>query len=171
MEFQIKLTRDHWRKFLSFVNKEAWCRTWIARIPGNVFVWIVVGIAVAAAFNQFSDLHLPSVVLIACVFFAVMSLAYFSGLQAKKFMEPESHGIILSPHVLRITDDEIHLKGDGYSQRFSWELVQRIERSLGMIYIFIDTAYAILIPANQLDNPDEVQSFLQQRLCEARTEP
>jgi hypothetical protein len=57
-------------------------------------------------------------------------------------------------HQFIFHESGIKAQGKGYKTELSWGMVEKIDRSKGMIILFFDSANALFFPENKLPNPD-----------------
>ena len=73
-------------------------------------------------------------------------------------------GIFCGNHVFEFNDRGIVSSGKGYKSEYSWDIVKRLDRKNGYIYIYLDTAYSFIFPEKKLDDPDKFYYFLAEKI-------
>lgn len=67
----------------------------------------------------------------------------------------------LGTHRIIFTEDGIKVEGDGYQSFHQWSIVKKIERSEGMILVFVDKILAYVLPEQKLADPEAFYKELQ----------
>ena len=166
MDIEINLDKQDWRNYQSYVERELskHHRTWMDSFWVNVIVWFVVAFSFMFIFQQKSNFHWPSAISAAIIFVLIFMVFIFNIYKMKKAFEPSANGVFCGKHKFTFTENEIISEGKGYTGQHSWEIVQRIEKSRGMVLIFIDTAYAFVFPESKLENPEEFYNYVVEQL-------
>lgn len=162
MNVTIKLELEDWRQFQSFLEKDLqktvksrWSSLWFT------FVFsVAMTLVLLLTLEAFGGIHWPTAGFVALLLASVIALHVAHLFRLKRAFAPSESGIFVGEHQFVFADDGINITGQGYENRLSWDRVQRIERSDGLIMIFLDTAFAYVIPVRNLDDPDRLYDCL-----------
>ena len=163
MEIEINLEKNDWDLFLTYCNKALPMKAgnWL---NGSLFktglcsIYAFVGIIILKSYCCF---HKPTA--IATLVYSVAAFLTISLINMKKLRKafaPNMKGVFIGTHKFIFSDEGIESQGEGYRSSYSWAIVKNIERSNGLIMIFLDTSYAFIFPENKLRKPDEFYRFI-----------
>ncbi|MEW8587059.1 MAG: YcxB family protein [Candidatus Thiodiazotropha sp.] len=162
----IKLEVGDWYKFQSYLEKEIPRRTaksWMNGFWFNLVLWGVIAFFFMAIFQNTGDFHWPTAGVASAFFILMFILFIFNLTKFKKAYAPSENGVFVGEHRFVFDEEGIKSQGQGYKAMHSWSLVQRIERSNGMIFIFMDSAYAYVFPESKLKNPEEFYKYINEQ--------
>lgn len=156
MELDIRLTRQNFAAFQSYVQKKA--QKSIRGIAGgfwaNLGVFLGLIVIFFIGFTVLGRFHWPT------FFFTLLAFVCFSALVilrlylAQKKLAPSEDGMFLGTHRFEITPQTIRTRGTDYQGIHHWRLVQSVERGNGLVLIFTDTLLAHVFPEDQLEDPE-----------------
>ncbi|MET0067811.1 MAG: YcxB family protein [Candidatus Thiodiazotropha sp.] len=162
MEIEITLIREDWKKFHSFIEKDilrSKSRKTSSHL-GQFVIWVLLGVAFMAVFQQLSHFHWPTAVSVAAVFAIIFGLFIYELNKLKQLYAPSDAGPFVGAHRFNINEEGIYSQGDGYRGFHSWSVVKRIVRNNGMVLMMIDTAYGYVFPESHLDNPEQFIQYI-----------
>lgn len=162
MEIEINLGKKDWSNFQSYLEKE---------IPKSksrksdsmwvqLIMWVFLGVAFTAVFQNISRFHWPTAVSVAAIFAIIFGMFVYNLNKLKQLFAPSDSGPFVGAHKFIINEEGIYSEGNGYKGFHSWLVVKRITRKNGMVMVFIDTAYGYVFPESQLHNPDHFLQYL-----------
>lgn len=163
MEISIKLEIADWQKFQSHIEKELRksTKSWTDNFFVGVALWAAITLIFLTFFQNLADsFHWPTACLAAVVFFLILAKLIFDGSKLKKAFAPSENGVFIGEHQFSFNDDGFAVTGKGYETRCDWSTVRNVERVNGMIFMYLDTAYAYLFPESQLEDPDEFYRYI-----------
>jgi len=164
MELTIQLDRNDWKKYQTYLQKEF--QKGASVLPGNfwlnILLWMMIAFLLLTFFPRLQDLHWPTAIVVSSFFLLTIILFLANMVRMNKAFEPSDNGIFIGEHHFKFDEEGIHSRGRGYEGRHDWSSVMKLERSEGMILIFMDSSYAFLFPELKLDNPDKVYD----QICE-----
>lgn len=165
MEIQIDLQKEDWKLYQAYLEKELpkHHKTWMDSFWVNLFGWMVIAIVFMTVFQQNSNFHWPTAISVAVFFVLISAIFFFNMLKIRKAFEPLESGVFCGSHKFTFSSEGIASEGNGYNGCHSWEIVKKIERSSGMILIYLDKVYAYVFPETKLDNPDEFYQFISEQ--------
>ena len=162
MNVSIKLEKDDWLRFQKYLEKDIQKKnkSWVNGILFSVILWFILAFIFMNVFNAHVTFHWPTAGM-ATLFYGVFMITNIFNLHKfKKACIPADSGVFLGEHRFILNNEGINSIGKGYEGKQSWSLVQRVERSDGMILIFMDTVYAYIFPETKLENPEEFYSYV-----------
>ncbi len=162
MDVTIKLELEDWQRFQSFLEKDLQktVKSWWNSHWFTFLFSVLLCLVLLLALEVFGGIHWPTAGMVALLVVLVIALHVAHLVKLKRAFAPSDSGIFIGEHRFVFTEDGIKVGGQGYENRLSWDRVQRIERSDGMIMIFLDTAFAYLFPQGKLDDPDGLYACL-----------
>ena len=162
MEISLNTDVGDWQKFQSYIEKELpqTTKSWTCNFFTSMILWAVTTLLMLSFFYNVSSIHWPTALTISLLFILIFALMKFNNIKLKNAFKPSDNGVFVGQHNIAFSDEGIESKGDGYICKREWRIVQKIERTHEMILIYIDTAYAYVLPVNKLDNPDTVFEFI-----------
>ena len=165
MDILIKLEIEDWNKYQSYIEKELSksVKSWTDSFWFNLILWAVIGFIFMSIFRNLSEIHLPTIAVVSVFFILLFVLFIFNLLKLKKAFAPSKSGIFIGEHQFVFDEEGIKSKGQGYEGKHSWSVVQRVERTNGMIIIFLDTAYAFIFPESKLEKPDQLYNYINEQ--------
>lgn len=158
MEISLTLTQQDWLRYQLYLEKNLPSRT-LSRLLGGGYV-VLGALAVLLA------LWLDSICLVNIAFVLGFLLAFLAlwalGIsQARKAYFPIPGGAFCSQHRFVFDQQGIHTESDGSSSYTSWRKINRVEHTDEMIMLFLDTAYAFILPCNQLQDPNALLRLIE----------
>ncbi len=162
MEIEIDLQKEDWKLYQRYIEKELpkHHKIWMDSFWVNLFVWMVIAIVFMAVFQQISHFHWPTAISVTVFFVLISALFFFNMLKIRKAFEPLESGVFCGSHKFIFSSQGIVSEGNGYKGYHSWEIVKKIERTSGLILIYLDNVYAYVFPEIKLDNPDEFYHYI-----------
>jgi len=177
MELTIKLGRDDWSSFQSYMEKE------VSRADASasdsfwvqLLLWAILGGTFIAIFESYSSFHWPTAISVGGLLIVLFVLFIYKLNRLKRLFAPSEAGPYVGEHKFKIDRTGIFSAGRGYNGFHSWALVKKIARKNGIIMVFIDTAFAYVFPEGQLEDADLVYRYMNEcfdtALPEARDRP
>jgi len=165
MDILIKLEIEDWNQYQSYIEKELSksVKSWTDSFRFNLVLWGVTGFILMSIFRNLSEIHWPTVGVVSVFYILIFILFIIKLAKLKKAFAPSETGVFFGEHQFVFDEEGIKSKGHGYEGKHSWSVVQRIERTNGMILIFLDTAYAYIFPVSKLDNPDKLYNYINEQ--------
>jgi len=165
MEISIKLEAEDWCQFQSHLEKELpkTVKSWTNSFWFNIVLWAVIAFIIISIFQNTSQIHWPTAGLASVFFIFLFALFIFNLVKLKKAYAPSESDVFIGEHYFLFDEKGINTKGQGYAGRHSWSIVKKIERTNGMILIYLDTAYAYMFPESKLDDPDQLYSYINEQ--------
>lgn len=165
MEIQIKLEKEDWKKFQSHIERELpkRCKTWLDGLWGSLVTWVVIALAFFFIFRQVDTFDWPTAATVGIFFILLTAFFFINVFRIRKAFEPAENGAFCGNHHFRFTDTGIESEGEGYKGFHSWETVKSVERTQGLILIYIDTVYAFIFPESKLSDPDGLFHYISVR--------
>lgn len=162
MEITITLDVGDWERFQSYLEKEAPKRvkTWTDSSWFKVVIWAAITFAFLFLFRYFDEFHWPTAGVVALFFVLLLAQFVFNLIKFRKALAPSETGAYIGEHHFTFDDEGIQTRGRGYEAIHRWPLVQRIERADGVIYIFLDTAFAYVFNEARLEDPDFFYNYI-----------
>lgn len=169
MEVEIKLSVKDWESYHSFLGSEAprkyYSGWWLTLL--NALVWFLGFIIVMATINSVSSFHWPTAITVSILFLLLMLNHFLNRPRVlMASFAPEKDGSFCGVHFFNLTSESLIAKSEGYFSEHSWSLFKRVERSHGLIMLFIDKANAFVFPESELSNPEEFYSFTKEKVNE-----
>jgi hypothetical protein len=170
MELTLQLDRDDWKKFQAYLQKEF--QKGASALPGSFWLnALLIGVMVFILlflFPQGEEFHWHTAGVVAAFFILTFILFLLNLTRMNKALEPSDQGIFIGEHHFKFDEDGIHSRGEGYEGRHAWSAVMNIERSDGMILVFMDSTYAFLFPEHKLQDPDALYQYINAQHKSAR---
>jgi len=165
MDISIKLEVKDWYQFQSYLEKAIpkTAKSWTNSFWFNLVLWAVLAFFFMTIFQNTGEVHWPSAGVASAFFIFMFILFIFNLNKFKRACAPSENGVFVGEHRFVFDEEGIKSKGQGYEASHSWSLVQRIERTNGMILIFLDTAYAYVFPETKLKNPEEFYNYINEQ--------
>lgn len=165
MHISIKLELEDWLQFQSYIEKELSkaVKSWTDSFWFNFVLWAVIAFFFMSVFQNTSEIHWPTAGVVSAFFILLFILFFFNLAKLKKAFAPSESGVFIGEHHFVFDEDGIKSKGQGYEGSHDWSIVKRIERTNGMILIFLDTAYAYVFPESKLENPELFYNYINER--------
>ena len=162
MEIQIKLEKEDWKKYQSYLEKELpkHSKSWMNSFWVQMLIWMILAFIFMVIFQNFSAFHWPTAASVAIFFILFAALWVFNIIKIRKAFEPSETGLLCGIHTFKFTEHGIDSEGKGYTGYHGWEIVKKVERAKGMIIVYVDTAYAYVFPESKLDNPDNFYAYI-----------
>lgn len=162
MDVLIKLEVGDWLRFQSHIEKELAKNThsWITSFWFNLVLWTALAFIFMFVFQNAGYFHWPTAGVVAIFFIIFITLFVLKLSIIRKASAPSDNGVFVGEHQFNFDADGIKTKGHGYEASHSWSIVKRIERTNGMILIYLDTVYAYVLPENKLSDPDLLYNYL-----------
>jgi hypothetical protein len=158
MEFTIQLDKDDWKKYQTYLQKEF--QKGASVLSGSFWLnALLIGamvVVIMFLLPQGEAFHWHTAGVVAIFFILTFILFLLNLMKMNKAFEPSDKGIFIGEHHFKFDEDGIHSRGKAYEGRHAWSSVMKVERSDGMILIFMDSAYAFLFPEHKLENPEAV---------------
>lgn len=156
MELQITTTQDDWMRFQKFTISHIRKKT-KGLINTRISFFILFFVAIVSSFlvNVFQiDIHINRNVLIFVTFIIVFAILYYNNIKSLKAIRPSDNGPMTGQHTLQFDSTGIHESAKLYEIHYRWAAVKEIVHATGLILIYIDTVFAILIPDDQVGDVD-----------------
>ena len=165
MEILINLEKDDWKIFQSHIEKELRksVKSWTDSFVFNVVLWAVLTSIFLSVFNMMYQFHWPTAFSVATFFVVFIISLIMDSIKLKKAFMPSEKGVFVGQHHFIFDNEGIKSKGKGYEGFHDWTIVKKIERSKGMILIYLDTTYAYVFPEKKLDNPDNFFNYINEQ--------
>lgn len=167
MEQVFNYTVDDWKKFQSFLEKDL-CKSestkWYKEAAYNIILWCVIAIFFFILFRNFNEFSWLTAGIVAFFFVSIFVYVILTAAKFKKRCAPSPEGIFIGEHSYAFDDDGIHTKGRGYSATHNWSIVQRAVKTDEAIYLFLDSAYAYIVPLSQISEPEKFCAYLSSKL-------
>lgn len=165
MEISIKLEADDWRKFQLYIEKELpkTVKSWTDGFWFNVILWTVITLIFLSLFQNSAKFHWPTAGFVSVIFIVMFALFIFNLVKQRKAYAPSEDGAFIGEHTFIFDEKGIRTKGKGYDGSHNWSIVKRIERVNGMLLIFLDTAYAFVLPESKLENPESLYNYISEQ--------
>lgn len=162
MNVTLILELEDWRQFQSFLEKDLQktVRFWWGSHWFTFMFSVSLCLVLLLVLEAFGGVHWPTAGFITLFLAVVIALHVAHLFKLKQAFAPSDSGIFVGEHRFAFDEDGIRVAGQGYENGLSWDRVQRIERSDGLIMIFLDTAFAYLLPLGKLDDPDGLYACL-----------
>ncbi|MCF6262972.1 MAG: YcxB family protein [Xanthomonadales bacterium] len=162
MDISIKLEVEDWYQFQSYLAKELpkAVKSWTNSFWFGLIVWAAIAILFMSVSQITSEFHWPTASIVSVFFILLFALYIFNLIKFKKACAPSEAGAFIGDHQFVFDEEGIKSQGYGYEGKHSWLLVQRIERTNGMILIFLDTAYAFVFPESKLEDPEQLYNYI-----------
>lgn len=158
MELSINLDKNDWIKYQTYLQKKLQKET--AAVTGsfwfNLLFWAAFAFLIMLFFPAGQQFHWPTAITTAVFFLLIIILFLFNLGKLNRAFVPSEEGIFTGEHQFIIDELGISSKGSNYEARHVWPGVLRIERTGGMIMVFLDTAYAFVFPEHKMNDPDAV---------------
>ena len=165
MEISIKLEAEDWRKFQQYLEKEL--PKTVKPVTGsfgfNVILWTAMTFTFFVIFQNTEEFHLPTAGFVTVVFILMFGLFIYNLVQQGKAYAPSEDGVFVGEHTFIFDEKGIATKGKGYEGTHRWSIVKRVARANGMILIFMDTAYAYVLPESKLENPEALYNYISEQ--------
>ena len=162
MEISINLEVKDWKLFQVHLEKELSrsSKSWINNFFVNMFIWAAIAIAILSLFNSSEGIHWPTASAIFTLFTLLFVVLIFNSIKLKKAFAPSNEGAFVGEHKILFNDKGIKSQGKGYTCTRDWSTVKSIEATDKMIIIYLDTAYALVLPTNKLDDPNKLYQYI-----------
>jgi hypothetical protein len=160
MEVLLKYTKDDWKIFQSFLQKDL-CKSttmWYERAWVNVILWFTIAVVFLTFFQSTSEFSWPTASIVVFFFIFLFTQVILSGIKLKKLSAPSNEGIFIGEHCFKFDEKGVHSRGKGYSASHSWSVVKRAVKTDVAIYLFLDNAY--IFPSSQLEDPDKFYEYV-----------
>ncbi|OIQ48560.1 MAG: hypothetical protein BM565_00750 [Gammaproteobacteria bacterium MedPE] len=169
MEFKITLDKHDWKKYQSYMEREIPKRmkTWMNSAWVNMIIWMVIAFFFLTVFNQYSKFHWPTAITVSMFFIFVLALFFVNMFKIRRAFEPTETGTFCGNHLFIFNTQGIVSEGDGYQGIHSWSIVKKIERTDGMILIYLDTTYCFVFPESKLKAPDDFYKVISEQYSRA----
>ncbi len=165
MEIIITLEKDDWKRFQSHIEKELpkSVRFWTDSFLFNFIIGAILVFTITIVIDNFHKFHLPTAVTVGSFSIVFLFLSIINSIKLRIAYSPSKSGIFIGKHYYVFDDYGIMSQGGGYKNRYAWYVIKKIERSNGMIFIYLDTAHALVFPEKKLENPDEFFSYINEQ--------
>lgn len=175
MEISLQLEKADWQRFQRQTEKrltKTKAPAWYHNFFISLLFWSTIGFLAMWLYPQIGafQLHLPSALFISFFFILFISIFIFSLIKIKKAAAPSEQGIFIGHHTLFFGDDTIKSTGEHYESSIDWKAIIKIERSNGLIILYLDTLYAYIFPEEKLDNPILFYTHVMEKHQKARHE-
>lgn len=153
MKIAIKLEKEHWRAFNSYLCKKLAenNKTVFDNFLVNIIIWMVLGFSILFTLKMFGGIHWPTALLTSLVFVFIGLVLFYKNRAFQKAFEPMDNGSFCAEHSYQFLETGI-LTEDG---AIPWSKIILVERAQGMILLYLDTAFALIFPEDKLEHPDE----------------
>jgi len=125
-----------------------------------MLVWAIITIAILSIFNSSGEIHWPTALSITVLFVILFIALILNSKKLKKAFTPSNEGAFVGQHQILFSNEGIKSQGQGYISTREWNTVKSIELTDKMILIYLDTAYALILPLEKLESPDELYQFI-----------
>lgn len=165
MNILIKLQLEDWEKFQLYIEKEISdsVKSWVNNFWLNVVFWGGFGFFSMSILRNAGGIHWTTFGLVSVFFILNFILFTFKQTKLKKAFSPSESGLLFVETQFIFNEEGIKTKAKDVEGKNSWSAVQRIERTEGMILIFLDTTLAYIFPENKLENPDELYIYINEQ--------
>jgi len=163
VEFQIQLSKDDWFIYQKHTGKRV-----CSKLKGtsfgflkNMILWMITSIIFFTLFQTVGDLHWPTAIAIFIICSAIGFFSYMHTIRVRSAMEPLENGVTYAPQKYKIDENGIYSNSKSIESACKWDAVVSVDRANGQILLYIDTLQAFIFPESQLDNADELYSFIE----------
>lgn len=166
MEFNFVYTKDDWIKFYAFLQKDL-CKpseVWYVSAAKNIALWFAIALIFFLFFQKIDEFSWSSAGIVSFFFALIAAEITFTALRYKKRSAPSESGIFIGSHAFKFDESGILTSGKGYSAGHDWSAIQRVVRTDGAIYLFLDTAYGFILPLSQINNVEELYEFINEKV-------
>lgn len=156
MELQITTTPDDWMRFQKFTINHIQKKT-KGLINTRIAIFILFFVAIVLSFlvNFFRiDIPVNRNILIIATFILIFAILYYNKMRSLKAIQPSNDGPMTGQHTILFDSTGIHESAKLYEIHYKWAAVKEIVHATGLILIYIDTVFAILIPDDQVGDVD-----------------
>ena len=166
MQIKVNLQEQDWLAFQRHIARSAAKKNNAgnSKFWKELFTWMAIAIIFTITFQVVGALHWPTVVAVSVIFIVLIALYLINLRGIRSAFKPSQEGIFCGEHEFNFHDDGFDVHGKGYHSHMQWCIVKRIERTNGMILMYLDSFQASIIPERDLDNPDELYQFISNKV-------
>ena len=152
MEIQINIAQDDWLKFqkltMSNIRKNI---KYFKNILKYLALFFLIVFLCAFTVGLFRiEIGFNTNILYFFVFIIIFTTIHYNNNKLVAACAPSRDGPLTGQHTLRFDSSGIHENNKLYEGHYSWAAVKEIVHTSGLILIYIDTCFAILIPDDQV---------------------
>jgi len=162
MEITLNLDVNDWEYFQSHIESKLskTSKSYVSSFFVNMIVWAIIAIAILSLFHSSEGIHWPTASSVTVLFVSIFIVLIFNTRKLKKAFAPSKEGAFVGQHQILINDKGITTHGKGYTCTREWSTVKNIEITEKMLFLYLDTAYALVFPLGKLDNPNDFYQFI-----------
>lgn len=166
MNAEITLTKSDWKSFQKLSEREASKRAPKGKFDFYITLisWIVIGISLVILFGT---IHWPTAGLVTLIAVFSIGVGVLHLMRIKKAYAPIEGGMFIGRHRFTFDDSGITAEGDSYRSHFNWNAVQSVQETNDVVIVFLDTAYGLIFPKRDLEDPVGFAGYLRRMKTEA----
>ena len=163
MEFEIELSKRDWLIFQKYTGRKVCLKLKDVSFGfmKNLILWMSISIIFFTMFEFFGEMHLPTFVASAIIFSAIAAFYLAQTFRVRSVMQPLENGETYAVHKYKMDNSGIHSYSKNIESLCRWDAVIDVDRANDQILLYIDTLQAYIFPESQLENADELFSFIQ----------
>jgi len=162
MEILLNLEREDWEVFQSYTQREIsrGVKSSSGGFWRSVLFLSVMSLIALFYFQGSREFHWPTATFVALIFTLIAAQFLYNLNKVKDASAPGDEGPFCGRHRLVISEDGISSEGNGYAGLHDWTTINKIERSDGLIMLYIDTLFAFIFPESKLEDPDALFAYV-----------
>jgi len=166
MEERINLSVQTWDVFNQYLNSESPRKYYQSKLSKviNSVAYFVLLIFLMGVLSNLGELHIPTLMTVLLFWFLTFILSLTTRKRLYKTYEPAQEGPFCGIHNFEFNEEGVKTSCEGHYAFNSWNIFKRVVNSHGLIMIFLDNAKALIIPIDQLENPDELLEYISKRI-------
>lgn len=162
MEILINLEREDWDIFqahtqrgISRAVKSSSGGFWTSVLFLSAMLLLVL-----FYFQSSYQYHWPTAIFVAVICVLIAAQFLYNLNKIYNASGPDEEGPFCGRHRLVISEDGIASEGNGYAGSHDWTTIKKIDRSDGLIMLYIDTVFAFIFPESKLEDPDGLFAYV-----------
>ena len=150
--------REYQRAVAAYLRKHGERPTYY--FPMQVVLWGAVAVCFLGMFGLKESFDWVTFGVTSALFFFLF-LAWLVELTRMQHSAlPSDHGLTLGRHTYEFSEDGIHAEGQGYESHFDWSSVTRIQETKSQLLLYLDTAFAIVLPKEDVGGPSLINEIV-----------